>query len=720
MPSRCTASHVPPWAPSMVRAQAWDRLGLPSPRRPWHEAGGQQHLAPSSKATRRPVASRRPPPCRSSRCAGRRCPAWCAAAPGRRRRRSAAARCPSPARPWLGRRCVPASSRRARMRSARSSQSAWETASTTTASGAVGVDVGHHRVGHGLPGGEGRGLLVLPAVLGADGLAGRGAAGPQLGQGGPVDGVALAAVDHQRGGHDGAVGAQAGDLRRQAARADRLGLAGIAQAPQLRPGGGGHRLQHRRRVPGGDLGHLVEDDHRARGQGARRSRSRRRRAMVTASRPTERRPATAWLVVATPSTGRPAAVQAAAAAWMAVVLPNPAGAISDRRAEPGPHRARTAPAWSSPRRPSAAMAASTTVGVDAPAPAWRPGGPGGRARASSSAPVGHGGPLGRTAAAAGVSGPGGPRARRPGSPRPGPGSRAVVRRPADGGADALHHLGLGEAGVVGAQAGLGVDQPGDDLVGAQLDRHGPGGPTTAASTAAALSRPTALPSASQRSASRVGGEGVVLAGPGGERGGVVGPHARRGASRRRRPDASSSASMATVRLEKARSCSALKPTISRQPLRSGPHSTPRCTLKQALQLGLVDRPGRLGPVVQRVGVEGHVGAVGAAHHVGDQAVGVQLGVALPGGAVGEGGHREPGRGHPPAHALGLLAGHRRRGPPGTPQRRSTASVWQRDTTDAVSGAAQRPQERDALGGGEGGVEGVDACARDARPAGRCR
>ena len=34
-------SQVPPWAPSTVRAQAWDRFGVPSALVPVHEAGGE-------------------------------------------------------------------------------------------------------------------------------------------------------------------------------------------------------------------------------------------------------------------------------------------------------------------------------------------------------------------------------------------------------------------------------------------------------------------------------------------------------------------------------------------------------------------------------------------------------------------------------------------------------------------------------------------------------
>ena len=56
--------------------------------------------------------------------------------------------------------------------------------------------------------------------------------------------------------------------------------------------------------------------------------------------------------------------------------------------------------------------------------------------------------------------------------------------------------------------------------------------------------------------------------------------------------ASRTVSMATVRLENARSWARSKPTISRQPLRSGPHVTPRLLGELALQLGLEHRARR--------------------------------------------------------------------------------------------------------------------------------
>ena len=54
MPSRWTRSHVPPWAPSTVRAQAWDRFGRPSRRRPSTNSVGNTKPRPETSDTVRP------------------------------------------------------------------------------------------------------------------------------------------------------------------------------------------------------------------------------------------------------------------------------------------------------------------------------------------------------------------------------------------------------------------------------------------------------------------------------------------------------------------------------------------------------------------------------------------------------------------------------------------------------------------------------------------
>jgi hypothetical protein len=126
--------------------------------------------------------------------------------------------------------------------------------------------------------------------------------------------------------------------------------------------------------------------------------------------------------------------------------------------------------------------------------------------------------------------------------------------------------------------------------------------------------------------------------------------------------------------------------------------------EQPAQLGLEQAARSLLPLMEGMGVEGHVGAVGPLHDVGDEAVGVELGVALARGAVDEGGHREAMGPHPPAHPALLAAGEgglvlqERQGGghglgvgPGDDRRRF--------------GCPERPQQRHRLRAGVGGVEG---------------
>ena len=78
----------------------------------------------------------------------------------------------------------------------------------------------------------------------------------------------------------------------------------------------------------------------------------------------------------------------------------------------------------------------------------------------------------------------------------------------------------------------------------------------------------------------------------------------------------------------------------------------------AAELFLVDRPGRLRPPVQGGGIQSDPSAVIAADQVGDHAVGVELGVALPAGAMHERGRRPTRTRSPDPDTSGLAAGHR--------------------------------------------------------------
>jgi hypothetical protein len=108
--------------------------------------------------------------------------------------------------------------------------------------------------------------------------------------------------------------------------------------------------------------------------------------------------------------------------------------------------------------------------------------------------------------------------------------------------------------------------------------------------------------------------------------------------------------------------------------------------------------------MEGMGVEGHVGAVGALHDVGDQAMGVELGVALARGPVDEGGYCEAVRAHPPTHPAllaacegGLVLQEPQGGGDGL-------GVGPGDDRRRL-GCPECPQQRRRLGTGVGGVEG---------------
>jgi len=103
--------------------------------------------------------------------------------------------------------------------------------------------------------------VVLPSVAAAGGLAGGHEAGPVEGEGVAFGRFELAAVLGQLRSGDLPAGAEVGEFGAEPPGPDRLGLVGITEAPQGCVGGGGHGGEHDLGVGGGDLGHLVEDDH---------------------------------------------------------------------------------------------------------------------------------------------------------------------------------------------------------------------------------------------------------------------------------------------------------------------------------------------------------------------------------------------------------------------------------------------------------------------------
>jgi hypothetical protein len=132
---------------------------------------------------------------------------------------------------------------------------------------AVGGDVSDDGGGERFPGGVGGTEVVFPAVVAADGLAGGDEPGPVEGEGVAFGRVELTAVLGQLRRGDLIVRAEAGEFGAETTGPHRLGLVGITQAPQACVRCGGHGGEHDLGVGGGDLGHLIEDDHRTGGEG---------------------------------------------------------------------------------------------------------------------------------------------------------------------------------------------------------------------------------------------------------------------------------------------------------------------------------------------------------------------------------------------------------------------------------------------------------------------
>ena len=263
-------------------------------------------------------------------------------------------------------------------------------------------------------------------------------------------------------------------------------------------------------------------------------------------------------------------------------------------------------------------------------------------------------------------------------------------------------MGLGEAGPAGAHADVGVDQVGEDVL--PTDRpdgdvapdhqrlHLPG---SFKADGAGLGLP--------RFGQQRRGELAVLGAAGGERRRVVGPHSLGFRLVLLAPGLQLGLDLQRALGKRAQLVAGEAHHLTATVAVGAPLDA-QVPAQQPAQLGLEQAAGGLLPLMEGMGVEGHVGAVGPLHDVGDQAMGVELGVALARGPVDEGGHREAVRPHPPAHAALLLAGvgglvlqERQCGGDGL-------GVGAGDDRRRL-GRPERPQQRHRLGTGVGGVEG---------------
>ena len=125
-------------------------------------------------------------------------------------------------------------------------------------------------------------------------------------------------------------------------------------------------------------------------------------------------------------------------------------------------------------------------------------------------------------------------------------------------------------------------------------------------------------------------------------------------------------------------------------------------------------PGGLAPDVQRVGVERHVLPVRSAHHVRNQAVGVQLRVPGPAGAMRERRNREPVGPDPSSDATLLLTSERR-----TILQELERDLGRLDHRDRHHrrglGSAERPQQRHRLRDTTTSHRSPAPCGPDAQP-----
>ena len=227
---------------------------------------------------------------------------------------------------------------------------------------------------------------------------------------------------------------------------------------------------------------------------------------------------------------------------------------------------------------------------------------------------------------------------------------AAGTQSSDGGDD----VSLVEPRVVGAQAFLGVDEVGEDLVVVQA-RVGAVAPAHQTEHGLGLVETDGGGLFGPATPEQFRGEALVLSVAGVEGGGLVGPHAGRRARvslpRRLQVGLDLDAALGEHAQLLGAEADHLPTAVA-----VGAPGHLQALGEGAPQLLLVDRPRRLGPVMQRTGIDAAVAAVGPLDDVGDEAVGVQLRIAGPAGAMHEGGHRPALCRDPGADAGDLLAG----------------------------------------------------------------
>ena len=269
----------------------------------------------------------------------------------------------------------------------------------------------------------------------------------------------------------------------------------------------------------------------------------------------------------------------------------------------------------------------------------------------------------------------------------------------------------------GAEPFFGFDEGVDDVVPFQPGpQQGDGPPADPGFEGVAGCHPDAVGFGLPALPEHFGGQGAVLAGPGGQgrrvvdphplfRGGVIGAGAGEvfldglGALGER-PQPS------RVEPDHLPASVAVRPPLHPQPFSEA-----------AAEFLLIHRPGRPAPLVERRCIEGGVRPARTAPQVGHHAVGVQLHVAVAAGAVHEGGRRHPG-GDPLADTVDLLAGCARPPLQEIEGDRHRLHVGDRRRRRHLGGG-ERPQQRHRLRRREGDVVGREGPGPTLRRQQRC-